>query len=99
MPFYRLRRHVVYSPRDQETHEVWGIDRPPANLETVGAPHDTDRCDPLRIRCATLLSLDGHWVTWNRFAEWLTAAEAAGYEIVSGLENLSPYSSILLKGP
>jgi hypothetical protein len=103
MPIYRLRRHVIYRPGYQETEEVWGIDRRLAALPTVCAPRDTDTDDPLRSRsCGTPLLLklaDGDFVTWHRLPEWLSEAEAAGYELVSGYKHMSPYSTLILRGP
>ena len=83
-----------------ETEEVWGIDRPAPGLITTCAPRDTDADDPLRRECNTYLlkTADGHHVTWHRMFEWLSEAEAAGYEVVSGFKKLSPYSSIVLRG-
>ncbi len=102
MPFYRLRRHVVYRPGCQQTMEVWGIDRPAPGLHVVCAPRDTDADDPLGGDdcCGRyLLTICGEWVTWGRIWEWLSVAEEAGYSVVSGYEKLSPYSVIILKGP
>jgi hypothetical protein len=102
MPFYRIRRHVIYKPGCQQTEEVWGIDRTAPSLNTVGAPRDTDEGDPLRSDgCGPqLLKLaDGRWVTWERFFEWLSEAESAGYELVSGFKKMTPYSVLVLKGP
>ena len=103
MPFYRVRRHVIYKPGCQQTEEVWGIDRAAPGLCTVGAPRSTDADDPLRddeCGCPQLLKLaDGSWVTWPRFFEWLSEAEAAGYELVSGFKKMSPYSTFVLRGP
>ena len=103
MPVYRVRRHVVFKRGCQETEEVWGIDRPAPGLHTVPAPRDTDADDPLRsdeCGCTQLLKMQcGHWVTWTRFFEWLSEAEAAGYELVSGFKKLSPYYTIVIKGP
>ena len=109
MPLYRLRRHVIYEPGCQQTAEVWGVDRPfPASsgLVTVCAPTDTDADDPLRARytCCRphLLRLPtggGHYVKWGEVWEWLSAAETAGYEVVSGFKKMSPYSVIVLRGP
>lgn len=101
MPIYRLLRHVIYQSGSQETQEVWGIDRVAPGLATVGAPSFTDADDPLRRgACSPLLLMrDGDYVTWHRFFEWLGEAEAAGYEVVSGFKKLSPYSTIVLRGP
>jgi len=101
MPIYSLRRHVIFRPGRQETTEVWGIDRPAAGLATAGAPPSTDADDPLRRGpCSPLLLMrDGDYVTWARFFEWLSEAEEAGYELVSGFKNLSPYSRMVLRGP
>ena len=101
MPVYRLIRHVIYRPGSQETQEVWGIDRAPERLPVVGAPSFTDADDPLgRGPCSPLLVMcNGDYVTWHRFFEWLSEAEEAGYELVSGFKNLSPYSQMVLKGP
>ena len=101
MPFYKLVRHVVYRNRSQETVEVWGVDRVPAGLPTAGAPPWTDADDPLGGGpCSALLLMrDGDYVTWHRFMEWLSEAEDAGYELVSGFKNLSPYSQMVLRGP
>lgn len=83
--------------------EVWGVDRPMAGLPTKGAPRDTDADDPLRrdeCGCTQLLLLPcGSMVTWARMMEWMSFAEAAGYEIVSGFKKLSPYSAIIVRGP
>ena len=100
MPLYKLSRHVVYFPNCQETREVWGIDRPAPRLRITGAPQYTDADDPLRrCDCSPLLLMrDGDYVTWHRITEWLSEAEELGYEVVSGLKKLSPYSTILLKG-
>lgn len=107
MPLYRLRRHVVYDTACSQTREVWGVDRPlgsPA-LKTARGPRDTDADDPLRVGdcgcgCPLLLrTSDGtDYVSWNRIWEWLSDAETAGYEVVSGFKNLSPYSTIVLRG-
>lgn len=104
MPIYRLRRHVIYRAGGcQETEEVWGIDRRPAALPSMCAPRDTDTDDPLRARdCGApvlLKTADGAFVTWHRLPEWLSEAEAAGYELVSGYKNLSPYTTMMLRGP
>lgn len=72
-------------------------------MPTRGAPRDTDADDPLRhdeCGCTQLLVLPcGSYVTWHRFMEWLSVAEAAGYELVSGFKKLSPYSTIVVRGP
>ena len=102
MPLYRLRRHVLYKPNCQQTEEVWGIDRPAPGLCTAPAPRYTDEDDPLATAeccCSHLLRLKGHWVPWGQIWEWLSDAEAVGYEVVSGFENLTPYSVIVLRGP
>jgi len=99
MPFYRLIRHVIFRSGSQETQEVWGIDRVPNGLPVTGAPLFTDADDPLRQGpCSPLLLMrDGGYVTWHRFTEWLSEADEAGYELVSGFKNLSPYSTIIIK--
>ena len=101
MAMYRLLRHVIYRPGSQETVEVWGIDRPAPDLLTVGAPSFTDADDPLRRGpCSPLLLMrDGDYVTWHRLIEWIGEASAAGYDVVSGFKKLSPYSTIVLRGP
>jgi hypothetical protein len=109
MPLYRLKRHVLYRPDCQQTEEVWGIDRPATGLHTAPAPRYTDQDDPLACSgnssvggacCAHLLKTEcGRWVPWGSIWEWLSEAEAAGYEVVSGFEKLSPYSVIVLRGP
>lgn len=103
MPFYRLRRHVVYKPGCQQTEEVWGIDRKAPGLATRCAPRDTDADDPLACgdSCCgpELLVLDGHLVPWGRIWEWLSVAEEAGYEVVSGFDKMTPYSVIVMRGP
>lgn len=106
MPIYRISRHVIYKPGCQQTEEVWGIDRQPGGpLNVAGAPRFTDKDDPLldeRSVCGCKLLLKtaaGHWVTWHRMWEWLSEAEAAGYELVSGYKKLSPYSTLIIKGP
>jgi hypothetical protein len=102
MGIYRLSRNVVYSVRDQQTVEVWGIDRPAPGLPSESAPRDTNNDDPLSANqdsccCVLLLLLCGRWVTWDRIPEWLSVAEEAGYELVSGYKKLSPYSTIMIK--
>ena len=103
MPLYQLRRHVIFKPGCQETIEVWGVDRPMAAMPTKGAPRDTDADDPLRrdeCGCTQLLVLPcGSHVTWHRMMEWMSLAETAGYEVVSGFKKLSPYSTIVMRGP
>jgi hypothetical protein len=105
MPFYRLRRHVIYDSACGQTREVWGIDRHPAcsSIKTVGAPRDTDADDPLRhgdCGCPLLLKFeDGRYVSWNNIWEWLSEAEDAGYEVISGFKKMSPYSTIIIQGP
>ena len=106
MPYYRIRRHVIYKPGCGQTEEVWGIDRLPAGpLLTAFAPPFTDRDDPLlgdayRCSCTILLKFPcGDWVTWHRFWEWISYAESVGYELVSDFKDISPYSVIVLKGP
>ena len=63
---YRLIRHVIID-RDRQPKEVWGIDRPAANLPTVPSPKSTDKDDPLRQEpCSPLLTFqDGRFVTWK----------------------------------
>jgi len=99
MPFYKLQRHVIYKPGSQETCEVWGIDREAPGLPVRGAPYATDADDPLGGGpCSLLLVLRcGDYVTWDRFFEWLGEAEKAGYELVSGYQKLTPYSSLVLQ--
>ena len=99
MPFYHITRHVLYIPSEKQTCEVYGIDRDPLNLKTISKRTDPE--DPLRENdCRLLLVLnDGCHVTWKRMFEWLSEAETAGYELVSGFKTLSPYSQIILKGP
>jgi hypothetical protein len=100
MPIYKLIRHVVYFPTCQETREVWGIDRAAPGLRTMGAPQSTDADDPLGTPCSLLLLMhDGDYVTWTRIPEWISEAEEAGYEVVGGLHKLSPYTTILVRGP
>lgn len=103
MPFYRLIRRVIFCPGSQETREVWGVDRPPAALPTVGAPPFTDEDDPLQGDsgpCSALLIMrNGDYVTWHRFFEWLSEATMAGYRLVSGLEKLSPLTTFVIEGP
>lgn len=107
MPFYRLRRHVVYDPGCGQTREVWGVDRPfgSSELKTVGAPRDTDADDPLRVDecgCPYLLTMGcgkQSFVPWNAIWDWLSLADAAGYTVVSGFKKMSPYSVIVLQGP
>jgi len=103
MPVWRVQRHVVWEPACGQTREVWGIDRPAPGLEAVCAPRDTDRDDPLfgPDDCcrSLLLRLDGGWVSWGRIWEWISAAEAAGYEVVSGFKELSPHATIVIRRP
>jgi hypothetical protein len=42
---------------------------------------------------------DGDWVGWNKIPVWLSVAIAAGYEVVSGFQDMSPYKSIVIRGP
>lgn len=108
MPFYRMSRRVVYDRAAQEYNEVWGVDRVSDSflLPTKPAPRDTDRDDPLNdpkreggCGCSALLTLrNGEWVTWKRMFEFLSEAEEAGYTLISGFEQLSPYSVMVLKG-
>ena len=97
---YRLIRHVIYRPGSQETHEVWGVDRPFARLPVKGAPIFTDEDDPLRRDLCTplLVMRDGGYVDWNRLFEWFGEAAEAGYMVVSGLEKPSPYSVFIMEG-
>jgi hypothetical protein len=98
MPFYKLQRHVIYKPGSQETQEVWGIDAEAPGLPVKGAPYATDAGDPLGRPCSLLLVLRcGEFVTWDRFFEWLSEAEEAGYELVSGYQKLTPYSSLVIR--
>lgn len=102
MPLYKLRRHVIYRPGCQETEEVWGIDRRPTRLPVCPAPRDTDRDDPLRSQsecCTQLLKHHGEYVTWENMMDWLSTAEEAGYEVVSGFKKFFPFSTIILRGP
>jgi hypothetical protein len=108
MPFYRVRRHVIFKSGCQQTEEVWGIDRqPPPALKTARAPRYTDVDDPVldpnmsdEGSCPVLLKLnDGRWVTWHRIWAWLSEAEAAGYELVSGFQDITPYSTLVIRGP
>ena len=93
MPYFRLRRHVVWV--NQETCEVWGIDRPAPLIETTTTPRYTDQCDPLETPCALLLVLDGDYVSWHRMWEWLSHVESVGYTLVS--QDITPYSTIIIK--
>lgn len=97
--YYRLKRHVIYAPQAAEHTEVWGIDRRPAALEVSGSPRDTDKYDPLGTPCALLLVHEGSYVTWPRFFEWLSYAEIQGYSLVTPFTELSPYSTLVLRGP
>ena len=95
---WRLVRRVIYVPRDQNTLEVWGVNQPMHGLATVAAPPFTDADDPLGRDCSLVLIMpDGDYVTWDRMFEWLGLAEAAGYTVVSGFADLSPYSTIVLR--
>ena len=97
---YRLKRHVIYAPQAAEHTEVWGIDRHPAALEVSGSPRDTDKCDPLGTPCGLLLVHEGSFVTWSRFFEWLSYAEGQGYSLVTPFtDQMSPYSTLVLRGP
>lgn len=101
MPIYRIRRHVIYNSAEMQTKEVWGIDRPAPGLQIATGPRDTDKGDPLLEKeCSLLLRLqNGEWVTWHRIWEWLSEAEVAGYELISGYKHLSPYSTLIIRGP
>jgi hypothetical protein len=97
--YYRLKRHVVFLPRSVETEEVWGIDRTPTSLETTRQTF-TDTDDPLGSRCSLLLVYEGQYVTWPLFFEWLSYAETQGYTLVTPITGeLSPYSTLVIKGP
>ena len=97
---YRLIRHVIID-RDRQPKEVWGIDRPAANLPTVPSPKSTDKDDPLRQEpCSPLLTFqDGRFVTWDSIFEWFSEAESAGYTVLTGFKKLSPYTQIVIRGP
>jgi len=102
MGFYRIRRNVVYSAQLQNTVEAWGIDRPAPGLCYVQAPRDTNRDDPIngnqdKCCCVLLLLIGRDWVTWDLLPEWLSIADEAGYELASGYEKLSPYSTLILR--
>ena len=101
MPFYRVKRHVLYQPCEQQSREVWGIDRPATGIRTTSGARHIDCDDPLRNEgCVQLLQLvDGCHVTWDRLWEWLSEADVAGYTLVSGFEKISPYSTLIIKGP
>jgi len=101
MGLYRIKRHVMYRRCDQQHEEVWGIDRFAPGLRTSVAPHDTDRDDPLRgDECTLLLRFtDGRFVTWDTLFEWLSDAENAGYELASGFQDVSPHSTLVIRGP
>ena len=98
---YFLTRHVVYDPGCEQTREVWASDRPGAAFATTGAPRFTDEDDPLGHPCSTWLLVmpDGSWVGWNKIAAWLSVAMSAGYEVVSGFQDMSPYKPIVIRGP
>jgi len=98
MPLYVVKRHVVYGSSSQDEQEVWGIDRPAPGLQSVCAPRDTDKCDPLRSDCGLLLKIGHEFVTWKRIFEWLSLAEEAGYTVVSGFKAINPYSQIVIRG-
>jgi len=102
MGIYRISRNVVYTARDQNTVEVWGIDRAAPGIPSAAAPRDTNNDDPLFANqnsccCPLLLLLGRDWVTWDLIPEWLSFAEKAGYELVSGYKKLTPYSTIMIK--
>ena len=101
MPLYTLKRHVVFDSDCGQTREVWGVDRPGAAFRTARAPKQTDEDDPLAHPCSTWLILmpDGDWVSWNKITEWLSVAMDAGYEVVSGFADMSPYKPIVIRGP
>jgi len=108
MPLYHLRRHVVYDAACGQTREVWGVDRPLGStaLKIRAAPRNTDADDPLRggncgCACPLLLrtSDDSDYVGWHAIWVWLSDAEAAGYEVISGFKKMTPYSVIILRGP
>lgn len=102
--FYRVKRHVLYVRGEQQSREVWGIDRAAPGLRTAnGGSNKVDADDPLRNdECGSvqlLLMADGRHVTWDRLFEWLSEASAAGYALVSGFEKLNPYSTLVLSRP
>ena len=90
---WRLIRRVIYLPQEQNTLEVWGVNRPIPGLRTVPAPPFTDADDPLRYSCSLVLLLCDDYVTWDNMDEFLGVAEAAGYT-VTGFKD--PYSTIVL---
>ena len=98
---YFLTRHVVFDAACGKTREVWAADRPGAAFATTRAPRFTDEGDPLGHPCSTWLLVmpDGDWVGWNKIPVWLSVAIAAGYEVVSGFQDMSPYKSIVIRGP
>jgi len=97
--FYRVQRRVVYLSYDQNTVEAWGIDRDASGL-CVTSTRFTDTDDPLAQDCSLLLLFrDGRYVTWPLMFEWLSEAEEAGYTLVSGFNKLSPYSTLIIRGP
>jgi hypothetical protein len=91
---WRLIRRVIYLPQEQNTLEVWGVNRPIPGLRTVAAPPFTDADDPLRSSCSLVLLLCDDYVTWDNMDEFLGVAEAAGYT-VTGFKD--PYSTIVLR--
>jgi hypothetical protein len=42
---------------------------------------------------------DSDYVGWHAIWVWLSDAEAAGYEVISGFKKMTPYSVIILRGP
>jgi hypothetical protein len=97
MAVYQLKRHVIELSGSQSgsnsggsqsgSKEVWGIDRP-----AHGLPSKCFDC-----RDNLLLMRDGEFVTWCRIFEWFSEAAEAGYEVISGFEKLSPYSTIIIR--
>jgi len=99
MPYWSLKRHVVYLPRGQDTIEVWGIDRPAPHICTTTRPQIlVDNDDPLGDSCALLVTTkEGALLTWDRMMEFFSEIEVEGYEPVISLSKLSPFSTIVLR--
>ena len=98
MPIWRLQRHIVYLPSCQDTIEAWGIDRPAPSIPTGPAGNWTDVDDPLATACPLMVFMrDGSYVTWNRIWEFLSEIGESGYQTVSSLHKISPFSTIVIQ--
>ena len=84
---------------------IYGIDRAPANLQTVCAARPKE--DPASywegatIARLVLPTAPGYNapVTWSTLPQWLSYAQSQGYTLVGDIGKLKPYSEIYISGP